>query len=76
MNYMTNLPNKLREFRYRQLSKQSEVAERIGIGTSDRISQWETGHSMPSVENLFKLAKLFETTPEELYPDLWVNTRS
>lgn len=69
MNYMT--PNKLREFRYRKLLKQSDVAKEIGIGTSDRISQWETGHSMPSVENLFKLAKLFDTTPHDLYPGLW-----
>ena len=65
------MPNKIREYRYRRIMKQSELADKIGIKTSDRISQWETGHSMPSVENLFEMAKVLGATPMELYPGLW-----
>lgn len=44
---------------------QKELAEQIGI--SDKtVSKWETGASDPSTSNLLTLAKLFNTTAEEL----------
>lgn len=67
---MEHMPNKLRELRYRKVLKQSEVAELIGLKGTARISLWETGEAMPSVENLFKLANLFEVAVEEIYPIL------
>lgn len=44
---------------------QEFVAESIGV-SSQAVSKWETGASDPSTSNLLTLAKLFNTTAEEL----------
>ena len=44
---------------------QEFVAEYIGL-SRQAVSQWETGASDPSTSNLLTLAKLFNTTAEEL----------
>ena len=44
---------------------QEFVAESIGVSRQD-VSKWETGASDPSTSNLLTLAKLFNTTAEEL----------
>ena len=44
---------------------QEFVAESIGI-SRQAVSKWETGASDPSTSNLLTLAKLFNTTAEEL----------
>lgn len=44
---------------------QEFVAESIGV-SRQAVSKWETGVSDPSTSNLLTLAKLFNTTAEEL----------
>lgn len=44
---------------------QEFVAESIGV-SRQAVSKWETGSSDPSTSNLLTLAKLFNTTAEEL----------
>ena len=44
---------------------QEFVAESIGV-SRQAVSKWETGASDPSTSNLLALAKLFNTTAEEL----------
>lgn len=44
---------------------QEFVAEALGV-SRQAVSKWESGASDPSTANLFALAKLFGTTPEEL----------
>ena len=44
---------------------QEFVAESIGV-SRQAVSKWETGASAPSSTNLLTLAKLFNTTAEEL----------
>ena len=44
---------------------QEFVAESIGV-SRQAVSKWETGASDPSTSNLITLAKLFNTTVEEL----------
>ena len=44
---------------------QEFVAESIGV-SRHAVSKWETGASAPSTSNLLTLAKLFNTTAEEL----------
>ena len=44
---------------------QEFVAESIGV-SRQAVSKWETGTSDPSTSNLLTLAKLFNTTAEEL----------
>ena len=47
-------------------------AKLIGLKDGTRLSLWEKGQAMPSVENLFKLAILYRVTPQELYPALFL----
>jgi transcriptional regulator with XRE-family HTH domain len=61
------VPNTLREHRKRAGLKQIEVAQKLGLKSSDRISHWEKGQAMPNVGNLFKLAELYKVQPAELY---------
>ena len=51
----------------REESKMTQefVAESIGV-SRQAVSKWETGASDPSTSNLLTLAKLFNTTAEEL----------
>ena len=44
---------------------QMQFAEKLGV-TNKAVSKWETGASDPSTSNLLTLAKLFNTTAEEL----------
>ncbi len=47
--------------------KQNEVAKLLGLKSASRISKWEKGLAMPSVENLIKLSALYATLMNELY---------
>lgn len=44
---------------------QEFVAEALSV-SRQAVSKWESGASDPSTANLIALAKLFDTTPEEL----------
>lgn len=44
---------------------QERVAEQVGV-SRQAVTKWESGQSMPSTENLFKLAELFGTTVDLL----------
>ena len=67
---MKHYPNNLRELRKAKGLLQIEVAQLLGHLNSDRVSDWEKGYGMPSVENLFKLAAIFGVSAEELYREL------
>lgn len=47
--------------------KQSEVALKLKLKCSAMVSRWETGHSMPTSDQLLKLCILYKTQPQELY---------
>jgi len=59
--------NNLRKHRLLMGYKQNEVAKLLGLKSSSRISRWEKGLAMPSVENLIKLSALYATLMNELY---------
>lgn len=67
---MNKIPNKLREYRKKVGLKQSEVAEKIGLNSTDRISRWEKGETFPHVVNLLKLSELYKVCPCELYGEI------
>lgn len=68
---ITKYPNTLREHRLKRNLKQKEVAKELGLGNSDdRISHWERGQALPSIPNLFKLCRIYDTNPKDIYPDL------
>ena len=50
---------------------QEFVAESIGV-SRQAVSKWETGASDPSTSNLLTLAKLFNTTAEELLREVQI----
>jgi transcriptional regulator with XRE-family HTH domain len=68
---MKNINNKLKELRLQRGLKQEEVASWLNIQCTGRISKWERGLAMPSVQNLFKLAKIYKAIPHTMYPNLY-----
>ena len=46
-------------------------ANLIGLQDPGRFSKWENSHSIPSVENLFRLSHLYGVLPHELLGPLW-----
>lgn len=56
---------KLQELRKSRGLTQEELAEALFVSRT-AISKWESGASDPSTSNLLTLAKLFNTTAEEL----------
>jgi transcriptional regulator with XRE-family HTH domain len=71
---MQNKPfkNTLREHRTRMGLRQIDVAQKLGLDCADRLSRWENGLAIPNIVNLFRLSALYQTTAEQLYPDLHV----
>ena len=67
----TSTPNNLLALRQEAGLLQTDVADALGLQSTDRISHWEKGQSFPSVLNLFKLAHLYGVSPDALYPDLY-----
>ena len=65
------IPNRLREHRKHAELRQLDVAKALGLGSTDRISRWEKGLTFPHVVNLFKLARLYDVAPQELYRELF-----
>ena len=67
----TPIVNQLRYFRQTAGLSQIQVAEKLGLNTNNRICRWEKGIALPNVENLAELCKLYNTTPNILYCDLF-----
>jgi transcriptional regulator with XRE-family HTH domain len=66
-NIQNKYPNKLKEIRKTKNLTQLDVAKQLGMKSQDRISHWEKGQSIPSVINLFKICKLYNVKPEDVY---------
>jgi len=64
------IPNKLKLYRVTNNLRQIDVAHKLGFTSSERISRWEMGLAYPSVVNLFKLAKLYNARPDDLYGEI------
>lgn len=59
--------NRLRKHRLLMGYKQKDVAKLLGHKSTNRISRWEKGLSMPSVANLIKLSVQYHCLMNELY---------
>ena len=70
-NVKSHIPNSLKKYRDRMGYSQKEVARILGFKSAGRLSRWERGLAMPSVENLLKLSFLYSTLPAQLYSDHW-----
>ncbi len=49
--------------------KQKEVAELLGLKSASMISRWESGATLPSTENVFRLSAIYSTMVDALYMD-------
>ena len=65
MIHKVHFGKRIASYRKQQAWSQAELAEKLGV-TSQAVSKWEGGISDPSTSNLIALAKLFDTTPEDL----------
>lgn len=63
-------PNAIREYRLRAGLTQARLARMLGK-TRGIVSSWECGHVLPTVPNLFRLAKTLGTLAESLYIALY-----
>ena len=63
-------PNQIREYRLKLGISQRELGKRVGYCRSV-ISAWERGNILPSLPNVFRLAKALDTLVESLYLTLY-----
>lgn len=64
-----SIGNKIADLRKEQKLTQKDLAEKLNV--SDKvISRWETGSTLPDVEMMKKLSKVFSVTIAELYDAL------
>lgn len=63
------IPNRLKKFRLINGFSQKQVAKHLGMKKGNLISEWERGNVAPGLDNLLKLAVLYQTLIEELYFD-------
>jgi len=63
------IQNGLRRARKIAGLSQRDVAKRLGMSSTDRISRWEKGTATPNIKNLFRLCILYKVSPTELYDD-------
>lgn len=75
-NLKRRVPNKLRRYRCLMRFKQNEVVHLLGLKATYRISRWEKGERMPSAEHLLMMSVLYQTLPNQLYPDLIQNMKA
>ena len=68
-------PNQIRHYRVAAGLSQTELGARIGR-TRSVVSAWERGRYLPSVSNLFLLARALDTLVESLYWGLYTQTPS
>ena len=45
---------------------QIELANQLGV-TQGAVSQWESGITKPTIDLMFRIAKIFDCTAEELF---------
>lgn len=62
---MSFFTDKLKLLRKEKKLTQKEIAEQIGI-KQNSYSDWETGKNEPNLENVVKLAKILDTTTDDL----------
>ena len=61
------VPNNLKEYRLKAGLTQKQVAEKMGLQCEDRLSHWEKEVAVPSIANLFKISKIYDVLPFDVY---------
>ena len=64
-------PNRLRMYRRIFGYSQKKVARLLGFKTTAMISRWELGIALPTIPYVYRMSRLYQVLPHELYPMLW-----
>jgi transcriptional regulator with XRE-family HTH domain len=67
-------PNEIRRYRIAAGLSQDDLGARIGR-TRSVVSAWERGRILPSLSNLFLLARALDTLVESLYWGMYTKPR-
>ena len=57
---------RIKELRMEHKMKVCEVARFMGFESDQAVYKWQRGESLPTVDNLYALSKLFETSVDEI----------
>ena len=69
---MIKVSHNLKLHRIKAGLTQLELARKLGV--KERvITFWETGRSDPHIEQAVDIAKILETEPKEIFPDMFSN---
>ncbi len=70
MNYPVLDPiatgKRIRELRKEHDLKVKEVANYMGFESTQAVYKWQRGESLPTVDNLYALSKLFDTSVDDI----------
>jgi len=66
--------NKLKWFRKCQGYSQKKVARILGLADTSTLSKWEHGVCFPGLMQIFRLARMYQVLPHELFAELWDHT--
>lgn len=65
------IPNRLKKYRRIAGLSQKKVSRLLKHRDNSKLSRWELGKAAPSVQELFKLCRLYNCEPHELYDVIW-----
>ena len=57
---------RIKELRTQNHIKVDEIAEFIGLESTQAVFKWQRGDCLPTVDNLFALSRLFGTTVDNI----------
>jgi transcriptional regulator with XRE-family HTH domain len=57
---------RIKEIRMRKHISVNEICEYMGFENPQAVYKWQRGESLPTVDNLFALSRLFETSMETI----------
>lgn len=58
--------NRIKEIRMEKHISVNEICEYMGFENPQAVYKWQRGESLPSVDNLFALSRLFDTSMENI----------
>lgn len=67
----SRFPNKLKTYRRGSGFSQKKVARLLGLADTSTLSRWEHGMALPSMVQVFRLSRIYNTHPHLLYEELW-----
>ena len=66
MYRQSHIADNLKKYRKLKGLTQSELAKKLYV-TAQNVSKWETGKSVPDLENLCKISEVFGVSPDRLF---------